>query len=97
MRETLNRLEEAKTKNPYAKIAKMTDYNDHTGAIVAAAKMLSLKSVVDRAKLVDKLHDLEGGMPAELIKYRTSLYNELLAHAKKKLSPEEYDQLHGAF
>lgn len=92
-----NDLSEANAKNPYAKIAKMTDYNDHAGAILAGAELLGSKDIAARIKLVSKLHDLEGSIPSSLIDYRYSLHKELKALAKKKLSSDDYDQFCGAF
>jgi len=80
-----------------AKIAEMTDENDHGGSILAAAKLVGDKKVADRVKLVMKLHMLEGHMPMELLNYRRGLYKEMLATAKKKLSKDDLETLHGAF
>jgi len=97
MRELLKRIEEAKSKDPYAAIAKMTDYNDHGGAIFAGANLIGAKSIAKRVELVMKIHEIEGGMPYDLMKYRTSLYKELMGLAKKKLSKDDFEKFHGAF
>lgn len=79
------------------KIAKQTDWNDHGGAILTAATLLKEKKIADRVKLVMKIHEIEGHMPFPLIQYRDSLYKEMAAEAKKKLSSDEYDRLMSGF
>jgi NAD-dependent SIR2 family protein deacetylase len=75
------------------KIAKQTDYNDHGGAILTAANLIGAKSIVERIKLVIKLHDIEGSMPKSLSDYRYELQKELKTAAEKKLPPEQLDKL----
>ena len=99
MRKLIENLEEAKGDIDalVKKIARLVNRNDHAEAIIVAAKYLGAKSIVDRVKLVDKLHDLEGGMPYELITYRNSLQKAVKDEAKKKLSPEDWDKFEAAF
>ena len=79
------------------KIAKQTDWNDHGGAILTAAVLLKEKKLADRVRLVMKIHEIEGHMPFPLIQYRDGLYKEMVAVAKQKLSPDEYDRLLSSF
>jgi len=78
-------------------IAKMTDENDHMGALVAGAKMLVLKGLEKKLTLVGQLQALEGHIPSGLKAYRDSLYDTLMAEAKRLLSDEEYKKFYGAY
>jgi hypothetical protein len=81
----------------FAVIARLTDRNDHNTAMMEGAKLLGLKSLAKKLELIGKLHILEGHMPGSLLTYRRSLYDELMAVAKKKLSPKNYDAFYGSF
>ena len=94
LRESLN---EANNDAAFKKIYKMTDYNDHSGAIIEGLKFLKETKMVKMAEAVKELHNLEGHMPSELMKYRDSLYDRMMSIAKKKLSPEDYKKFYGSF
>jgi len=80
-----------------ARIAKMIDRNDHNGSYIAGAELLGAKSLAKKFELIGQLSKLEGSMPSGLMGYRYSLYQQLMAYAKKKLSSEDYDQFRGSF
>jgi hypothetical protein len=84
------------TKDPIARIAAMTDSNDHGGALLAAAEYVGAKRLAEKVKLVNKLHDLEGHLPDGLDKYRYVLHKELKDFAEKKLEKAEFERLWGA-
>ena len=94
LRESLN---EATNDAVFKKIYKMTDYNDHSGAIVEGLKFLKEKKLQKMAEAVVVLHDLEGHMPSELIKYRSSIMERMFKIAKKKLSPEDFKKFNGSY
>ena len=81
----------------FKKLAKMTDRNDHSGALLEAAKMLKAKRLVEVMKGIVAIHKAEGSMPVELMRYRDSIMRRLMKLAKSKLSPEDFTQFHGAF
>jgi len=80
-----------------ARVADMTDYNDHGGAVLEVAKYFKLKKYVKIMSLVNEIHDIEESMPSELGRYRSTLLDQLLEFAKKNLDQEEYDMLYQAF
>lgn len=80
-------------------IYKMTDYNDHQGALLyLAQKVLKDKRFTKITKALQDLHNALGGMPPELGSFRSKfLYPVLMDLAKKKLSPEDFDAIHNSF
>jgi hypothetical protein len=78
-------------------IADLTDNNDHNGAVMALAKMMGDKSSTVEMEKIQKYHNSKGHMPQSLIKYRSSILNNLLAQAKKKYGDKVAKQLHGSF
>jgi hypothetical protein len=80
-----------------AQIAKLTDNNDHGKALAVGAKMLGLKDLEKKVILVGELHKLEGSLPSGLKQYRDTLYDTLMAEAKKLLGDAEYKQFYGSY
>lgn len=78
-------------------IAKLTDNNNHTEALIEGAKMVGATKLVKKLELVFKLQDLEGHMPVGLREYRDQLSKELDSLAKRDMSDEEFESFHGAF
>jgi hypothetical protein len=78
-------------------IADLTDNNDHNGAVMALAKMMGDKSSTAEMEKIQKYHNLKGHMPQSLIKYRSSILNNLLAQAKKKYGDKFAKQLQNSF
>jgi len=66
-----------------AKIAGMTDRNDHTGACLALAEYLggNYPAVM---KHIKDIHDVCGHMPYELGQYRNALRNEMMETFERK-------------
>lgn len=80
-----------------ATIARMTDENDHTGAVVALAYLLKLPHFVKIAKHIQGIHKLEGHIPLYLHEYRAELRKRLFALAARQLTPDQYAQLINSF
>ena len=83
--------------NDISLIEQMTDRNNHTEALIVAADMLGLKNLKKKLTLVAQLQDMEGSMPMALREYRDSLYDALMAQAKRQLDPEQFKKFYGAF
>lgn len=81
----------------YENIAKMTDRNLHTEAIIAGAKELKFTALVKKAELVLQLQKMEGHMPSGLGAYKGYLQKQLMDYAKQELSPEDYKAFQGSF
>jgi hypothetical protein len=64
---------------------------------MALAKMMGDKSSTAEMQKIQKYHNSKGHMPQSLIKYRSSILNNLLAQAKKKYGDKFAKQLHGSF
>ncbi len=87
--------------NDYVEIVqRMTDENDHTGAIVVMAQYVTKKhnrmegvdKLVKSAQAVETLHDFYGHMPDYLNKIR----DEVAARCESFMSAEEVKAFHGA-
>jgi len=78
-------------------MARMTDQNDHGGALRVGAEMLGLVKIAKKAELINKLHDLEGHLPKELYDYRYSLHKELMKAAEMRLTADEYKRFRKAY
>ncbi|MBW2170182.1 MAG: hypothetical protein JRG69_13160 [Deltaproteobacteria bacterium] len=80
-------------------IYKLTDYNDHQGAMVyLALKVLKDKKLTAIAKALQTLHEAVGHMPPDLINFRDRTLKPMLdAATKKKFRPDEYDIIMGGF
>lgn len=80
-----------------AKVAKMTDQNDHGGARLYIAKnILKDKRFTKIFKLINDIHDLEGYLPHPLGEYRMEATNAMFDVLKQKLSNDDYNRIHGA-
>ena len=78
-------------------IKDLTDNNDHNGAVLALAKMMDDKSSATEMQKIQKYHNSKGHMPQSLIKYRSSILNNLLAKAKKTYGDNFAKQLQNSF
>ena len=78
-------------------IKDLTDKNDHNGAVLALAKMMDDKSSATEMQKIQKYHNSKGHMPQSLIKYRSSILNNLLAKAKKTYGDNFAKQLQNSF
>jgi hypothetical protein len=81
----------------FSAIKRRTNINDHTGALILGAKMLGMDAALKRLKHVEALQDIEGHLPQGLGAYRHQLYQEVMDHAQRSLSPEEFEEFHGSF
>lgn len=77
-----------------ARLKGLTSRNNHSAALVLAAKMLGLTAMMRKFELVDQLIKLEGHKPKNLSDYSYALYEQLIEQAKRSLSPEDYEQFY---
>jgi len=85
------------SKTAIENIADLTDNNDHNGAVMVLAKMMGDKSSTAEMEKIQKYQNLKGHMPQSLIKYRSSILNNLLVQAKKKYGDKFAKQLQNSF
>ena len=78
-------------------IAKLTQRNDHRGALALGAKMLGFKRTEKKVLLLKELAELESNSTHYLVKYQDQLYEEVMRYAKQALSDDEYEQFHGSY
>lgn len=75
------------------KLQKMTDNNQHSETVLELAKLLFDKKYQKIAQAIIDIHDAEGSMPVNLVKYREEIRNKLLDKIKSKFSKEDYDRI----
>lgn len=79
------------------KIAKLTDRNDHTGAVIELATFLNNTRAIKLLQAIEMIHKIEGSMPMEISKYRSSILKDLQTNFKSKYGADATDELKGAF
>ena len=104
-RRTAKKPARRRTRNPsgaitpalIAKIARLTDQNDHTGSILALAEALKQRENVKALEAVEVLHKRFGYMPAGLRAVRDELSASVMAGAKRDTDAATYQRLYRAF
>jgi 5,10-methylene-tetrahydrofolate dehydrogenase/methenyl tetrahydrofolate cyclohydrolase len=79
------------------KIAKLTDRNDHTGAVIELATFLNNTRAIKLLQAIESIHKIEGSMPTEISKYRSSISKDLQANFKSKYGADAAKELNRAF
>ena len=64
-------------------LEKMTDYNDHTGALILIAKLVGDKKQVETLEHISALHKIYGSMVQPLITLRNYSRDQLYKAASK--------------
>ena len=77
------------------KIADATDINDHTGALIIAAKFLKLNKIVKDLENLDKEHMRIGHLSASLSDKRYKLSQEIFKTFEKKHGNAETHRIKG--
>ena len=85
------------TKQIVAKIAKLTDRNDHTGSVLELATFLNDTKTVKLLQAIQTIHTIEGSMPSEISKYRDNILKDLMSKVKSKYGSDAAKELNGAF
>jgi hypothetical protein len=78
-------------------IQKLTDINDHTGAVLKLAKFLKDPYYISVLNGIEKVHNKLGYLPAEYSSARNFTLNQLLNIAKDKLPGVEYQLINKSF
>jgi 5,10-methylene-tetrahydrofolate dehydrogenase/methenyl tetrahydrofolate cyclohydrolase len=79
------------------KIAKLTDRNDHTASVIELATFLNNTKALKLLQAIETIHDIEGSMPTEISKYRSSILKDLMDKFKSKYGQDAAKELNGAF
>jgi|SaaInlV_165m_DNA_1040744.scaffolds.fasta_scaffold03195_7 hypothetical protein len=78
-------------------ISELTDSNYHTEALKVLADLLDDRNAKKILAHIEAISNIVGHTPQGLIQIRMHyIYKPLLKQAKSKLSPEQYDAVHGA-
>jgi uncharacterized protein HemY len=85
------------TETAARKIEKLTDDNNHSEAVLELAKLVNDKKYQKIAQSIIDIHEAEGSIPVEIVKYRTKVMETLLKQLKSKVSKEDYDRINSAF
>ena len=80
-----------------AQISKLTQRNDHGGAILILAKYLKEKKYEKILKAVNDIHEAEGSLPKEISDYRYRISKQLWDLVDKKFWKDDAKKIHGAF
>lgn len=78
-------------------IQKLTDINDHTGAVLKLAKFLKDPYYITALNGIIKVHNKLNYLPAEYLSARNFTLNQLLIIAKDKLPGVEYELIKKSF
>jgi hypothetical protein len=78
------------------KIAKLTDRNDHTGAVIELATFLNNTRAIKLLQAIETIHKIEGSMPTEISKYRSSISKDLKDNFKSKYGADASKELNRA-
>jgi len=79
------------------KIAKNTDRNAHTEAVIELAKFLKDKSMEKILNSIMDIHMEMKSMPVELSKLRGQILDELMKIVRNKFGGDIYKQINSAF
>ena len=85
------------TKQIVARVAKSTDKNDHTGAVMELSVFLNDTKSFKKLEAIETIHTIEGSMPTEISKYRSSVLQDLMDIFAKKYGSDAAKELNGAF
>lgn len=92
-------MEDMEIKQIIRKIAKLTDHNAHTQAVIELAKMTGNSKLIKIANAVLTIHEntSNGGIPKRIQEYRdTELQNEIMSAIKQKYGDAVADELYSA-
>ena len=80
-----------------AKIAKLTDRNDHTGSVLELATFLNDTKSVKLLQAIQTIHTIEGSMPSEISKYRENILKKLMDKVKSKYGQDGFKLIDSSF
>jgi hypothetical protein len=80
-----------------AKIARMTNRNEHGAAIAHGARLLGKADIADNVDRINQEHNRIGYLSDKLRLERHDLYQKLMTHAKKTLSPSDYNAFYKSY
>lgn len=90
--------------NTLEMLSEMTEYNDHTGALVLGCEKLKtlpngneLDSLYDELVSLEYLRDNNSWLFNLFYDYKYELYQKLMKFAKDNLTPNDYDSFYSCY
>lgn len=80
-----------------AKIARLTNSNNHTDAIILGTMLLGQDKLEKEARQIKIEQDKLGYLSQELSEQRTVIYKKMMDYAMRYRSPKQYSKFHSAF
>ena len=84
-------------KKTLARIAKLTECNNHGAAYFIAAQALGQSKLAETFSAINKQHQREGKLSVELYRERFAAYTELTKYAKSHMSADAYQKFYMLF
>lgn len=75
------------------KVSSLTSNNNHSESYRTAAHALKLTELANQFARIGRDHERAGYLTDDLNRERNGAYDQLLAHARRLLSPEQFQQL----
>ena len=85
------------TKQIVAKIAKLTDRNDHTGSVIELATFLNDTKSVKKLQADKRQVAVNNQLTSVISKYRDSILKDLMSKVKSKYGSDAAKEVNGAF
>lgn len=90
------------TQDQLRELAEMTEYNDHSGALVLASEILDdgaerPSSLTIKLRTFQFMHNQQGSISATQASVRYALSQEVFEKAKIDFDPETYKQFYKCF
>lgn len=79
------------------KIAKLTDYNQHTDAKLIVCKELKYTELAEMLVEIDRLHQLNGHLTNDLSCMRSKIHQMMMAKIKSEYTEEIYLRIKSSF
>jgi len=80
-----------------AEIARLTNENAHTEALIKLAEMVGHDKYRKILRHIDGIHNLQGHLTSPLAEMRREIGATLLITAEREFSPDQFDKIYGAF
>ena len=88
---------EVLTNKQFARLKQLTENNDHGTSYLEASQALGLPHLEEEFERINREHQRQGELSVGLEFRRRHAYTQLLAEAKRLLTPKHYDRLYMCF
>lgn len=84
-------------KNAIQEMRRCTAYNKHTESYIIGSSLIEEPLLAKKFENILNIQELDGYIASSLATYRYSLYQEMIAYAKEKLSEKEFTLFYDSF